>query len=247
MSSAGIINKELEWEILHYKFPLLFLLVALFAIVLFQSVSAVYSWNLQSSTGTATAWSNHKYLARADENTLYAIFVSNNNVYFTRSTNDGIDWNAPVILSILKATSEPSVNPSLLLDSGNVLHVVWQDQYYNQTKNWEIFYRSCDTALVDCTNASNWSAIADISNDSPENNYPLMAIDSSNVKHVIWQQNNEIYYTKCASNCSNSANWGAAVNVSNTATGSWNPSIVVTSDRNVGIVWEEGTTPQDIY
>src|SRR3989338_11681496 len=116
MSSAGIINKELEWEILHYKFPLLFLLVALFAIVLFQSVSAVYSWNLQSSTGTATAWSNHKYLARADENTLYAIFVSNNSVYFTRSTNDGIDWNAPVILSTLKQVYEdgnvsPSVNP----------------------------------------------------------------------------------------------------------------------------------------
>ncbi|MBI2530367.1 MAG: hypothetical protein HYW05_04455 [Candidatus Diapherotrites archaeon] len=231
------------------RFPLFCLLVALFAIVLFQGVSAVYSWNLQSSTGTATAWSNHKYLARADENTLYAIFVSDNNVYFTRSTNDGIDWNAPVLISTLKkGVREPSVNPSILLDSSNVLHVVWQDWYYSdQSKNWEIFYRSCDTALADCTNAGNWSAITDISNDAAENNYPLMAIDSGNAKHVIWQQNREIYYTKCSSNCNVAGNWSAAVNVSNTATESYNPSIVVTSDRNVGIVWEEVTTPEEIY
>lgn len=231
---------------MHNKFPLLLLLIALFAIVLLQGVSAVYSWNLQSTTGTATAWSNHKYLARADENTLYAIFVSNNNVYFTRSTNDGVDWNAPVILSTLKEGDRPSVNPSILMDSSNVLHVVWQDQYYLQTNNWEIFYRSCDTTLVDCTIAGNWSAITDISNDALENNYPLMAIDSGNVRHVIWQQNNAVYYTKCSSNCNVAGNWSAAVNVSNTAN-SWDPSIVVTSDRNVGIVWTEGTTPAAIY
>ncbi len=74
-----------------------------------------------------------------------------------------------------------------------------------------------------------------------------MAIDSGNVRHAIWQQNNEIYYTKCSSNCNVAGSWSTAVNVSNTATGSWNPSIVATSDRNVGIVWEEGTTPEDIY
>ncbi len=232
---------------MHNKFPLLLLLVALFAIVLFQGVSAVYSWDLGSDTKTATAWSNHKYLARVGENTLYATFVKGNNVYFTRSTNDGVDWNAPVILSTLKATNEPSVNPSLLIDSSGVLHIVWQDQYYNQTNNWEVFYRSCDTTLVDCTIAGNWSAITDISNDALENNYPLMAIDSSNVKHVIWQQNREIYYTKCASNCNVSGNWSYAVNVSNTATESYNPSIVVASGRNVGIVWEEVTAPAAIY
>ena len=204
---------------MHYKFPLLFLLVALLAIVLFQSVSAVYSWNLQSTTGTATAWSSRNYLTRSvDKSILYGVFVSNNNVNFIRSTDNGVNWSTPVSISTLKLVYgdggvSPSVNPSILMGSDGVLHVVWQDQYYlNGGKDWEIFYRSCDTKIADCTSASNWSAIANIPNDAAANLYPLMVIDSSNKRHIVWQQDNEIYYSTCASSCESSANWTMPVN-----------------------------------
>lgn len=97
----------------------------------------------------------------------------NNEIYYKRSTDGGLSWQADMRLTNNTATSQyPSVSVS-----GSTVHVVWQD---NRDGNDEIYYkRSADAG-------STWQTDTRLTNDALFSRFPCITVSSS-FAHVVWQ------------------------------------------------------------
>jgi len=150
----------------------------------------------------------------------------NHEIYYKRSTDGGISWEADTRLTNHNAAS---FSPSVAL-SGSVVHVVWQDA---RDVNWEIYYkRSTDGGI-------SWSADTRLTIvDTTESNYPSVTVSGS-VVHVVWQDfrdgNMEIYY-KRSTNAG--GNWSADERLTNNPSPSSKPSVAV-SGSVVHVVWDD--------
>ena len=146
-------------------------------------------------------------------------------IYYKRSTDGGINWDADIRLSIdISSSALPSI-----ATSGSIVNVVWQD-YFNGIPG--IYHkRSSDGGM-------NWGNIASLTNNTFRSDYPSIAVSGSTV-HVVWPDvhdiNYEIYYLRSTDG---GLNWGTHTRLTNNTHTSWNPSIAVSSSL-VHVVWQE--------
>ncbi|MBI2530042.1 MAG: hypothetical protein HYW05_02780 [Candidatus Diapherotrites archaeon] len=207
---------------------------------------------LNSKFYDATMYNNSRKLARsADGATLYLVYEDGNgtkpDVYFTQSADNGSSWSATINLS---DNSGASRFPAIAAASDGTIHVVWDDDTAFGIPKQEIFYKQCSGS---CTSIDNWSADLNISRTGNYSSIlPSVSMDSDNNANVVWQEyesgvQNEIYYKRCASNCGNYANWGAAANLSNNATYSNNPAIAISADGNRHVAWHDNNGQWDIW
>ena len=108
-------------------------------------------------------------------------------IYYKKSTDGGTNWTT----KRLTDNSGGSKEPSIAVDSGNRIHVVWMDL---TPVNYEIFYRKSTDG------GANWRNVKRLTWNSNHSEYPSVATDSSDNIHVVWQDytpgNLEIYYKK---------------------------------------------------
>jgi hypothetical protein len=119
--------------------------------------------------------------------------------------------------------------PSLLVDSGNNLHLLWVggDQDISYAK-WQAGTWSSPTNI---SNASGY--LADCQN---------MALDSKGYPHVVWHQvplpyylgDYQIYYAAFDGTA-----WSPPANISNSAEYCWCPKVAIDSTDTVHCVWQE--------
>jgi len=148
-------------------------------------------------------------------------------IYYKRSTDRGLSWEADTRLTTNVANSRlPSVAVS-----GSTLHVVWYDE---RVGNWEIYYkRSTD-------GGSSWGPDTRLTNDPFASFYPSVAVSGS-VVHVVWhdQRDNsgidEIYYKRSTDG---GTSWGADIRLTNNIHNQQYPSVTV-SGTVVHIVWHD--------
>lgn len=130
----------------------------------------------------------------------------NNDIFYRRSTNDGVDWG---IEQQLTTDTTSSYTPSVAV-SGNNIHVAWEDM---RDGNFEIYYKNSTD------NGQNWSSDMRLTADAGDSYHPSTAVSGSNV-HITWQDNRdgneEIYYK-----------------VSNDYGMSWDPDIRLTDDQGI--------------
>ncbi len=105
-------------------------------------------------------------------------------IYYKRSTNNGMTWSPETNLDNNPASS---YMPSIAASGMNV-HVVWYD---NRDGNYEVYYkRSTDCGV-------SWSADIRLTNDPAESNRASITASGQNL-HVVWfdqrDGNYEIYY-----------------------------------------------------
>ncbi len=147
----------------------------------------------------------------------------NTEVYYKRSTDEGISWEADVRLT---NNASPSSYPSISV-SGLEVHVVWRDY----PGNFEIYYkRSID-------GGANWSLDTRLTNNSAASYDASIAV-SGQVVHVVWYDERhgiaeEIYYKRSQDG---GASWGEDTRLTNYAGDSWAASVSV-SGSTVHIVW----------
>jgi hypothetical protein len=150
-------------------------------------------------------------------------------IYYKRSTDGGVSWEADTRLTNIPAVSEsPSVSVS-----GQVVHVVWHDN--NNGGNYEIYYkRSTDGGAT-------WEADTRLTN-APGGSYnPSVCMFGSNV-HVVWYDyrissgNAEIYHKRSTDG---GVSWEADTQLTNAPNSSWNASVAV-SGQIVHVVWQDG-------
>ena len=105
--------------------------------------------------------------------------------------------------SITEVISTESTNwswrPSLMVDSGDVVHVTWMDytDYGGSGQDWDIFYKYKN-------GDGSWSATEVVSTESTDHSwYPSLMVDSGGVVHVTWHDftdyggsgiDNDIFY-----------------------------------------------------
>jgi hypothetical protein len=147
----------------------------------------------------------------------------NYEIYYKRSTDAGVSWQADTRLTNNSAGSY-SASTSV---SGQVVHLVWEDI---RDGNYEIYYkRSTDGGV-------SWGADIRLTNSTAVSDYPSVGVSGQFV-HIAWYDdrdgNNEIYYKRSTDG---GISWGADTRVTNDTAQSYGPSVSV-SGQTLHIVW----------
>jgi len=146
-------------------------------------------------------------------------------IYYKRSTDDGISWGADTRLTNDPASSQLST----VAVSGNVVYVMWYDL---RNGAGEIYYkRSIDAGL-------SWSDDIRLTNNAGVSSNPSVTISGQFV-HVVWEDetigNYKIYYKRSTDG---GTSWESDVQLTNNSAMSWRPSVSV-SGSVVHVVWTD--------
>jgi hypothetical protein len=138
------------------------------------------------------------------------------------------DWS---VAQRLTWDSEWSEDPAIAIDSGDNIHIVWDD---DRPGNAEIYYKNSPDG------GTTWSDARRITWTSNFSLNPAIAVDSSDHLHVVWEEftvtNNEFYYK---SSPDGGATWSAVRRITWTSGSSSNPALAVDSDDKIHVVWSE--------
>lgn len=162
---------------------------------------------------------------------------SNAEIYFKRSTNNGVTWSSDIRLT---TASGHSKYPSIAAH-GSYVYVVWCDK---RDGNWEIYMRRSENYGASWPGGSYYQRLTF---NSASSYYPRVAVYDRKV-HVVWHDyrdgNSEIYYKRSTDNA---FHWGADTRLTfNTAISRY---ASVAAYRNfVYVAWHDRRPGQyDIY
>ena len=155
----------------------------------------------------------------------------NEEIYYKRSTNGGLSWDADMRLT----NNSYSSSLSSITVSGSVVNVVWQDK---RDENWEIYYkRSTDGGAM-------WDTDTRLTSNPASSTNPSIAVSGS-IIHVVWYDtrdgNEEIYYKH---SINGGLSWDADIRLTNNSYSSSIPNIAV-SGTVVHVVWQENIDGND--
>jgi len=196
----------------------------------------------KKSTDNGISWSiDDKLTSNPSEPGIPSLAVSGNNIhivwhdlrdgnweiYYKRSTDNGITWQPDVRL-----TNDASISERASIATwNNSIYVVWQDERDNDK---EIYFK------ISTDNGANWSGDVRLTNSLGESETPTLAVEETNI-NVVWSDsrngigNGEVYYKKSTDA---GLNWSEDIRITNTPSASGRPSIAVSSNF-VHISWNE--------
>jgi hypothetical protein len=160
---------------------------------------------------------------------------SNNEIYYKRSTDAGVNWGTDTRLT---SNSSDSRYPSVAV-SGSVIHVVWYD---NRDGNNEIYYKRSTDAGV------SWGADTRLTNNTGNSQSPSVAVTGS-VVHIAWEDNRnanyDIYYKRSSDG---GISWGTDVRMTNNNSSYSASASITVSGSVVHVVWYDNRDGnQEIY
>ena len=199
-----------------------------------RSVNGGQSWGPVKRLTRTTGHSGSPAIAVDSSNAVHLAWretPGNAQIFYRRSKDGGATWG-----SIRNISQSPahSWDPKMAVDSNDGIHVVWEDC---TPGNFEIFHRCSKDG------GATWSANKRLTRTPGSSSVPAIAIDSSNVIHVVWHDqtpgNFEIFHT-CSKD--GGATWSPVRRLTRTPGGSFNPAIAIDSSKAIHLVWE-GSTP----
>ena len=161
-------------------------------IYLKRSTTGGASWGADTRLTNATGQSWYPSIT-AVGSTIHLVWEDrrngNNNpdIYYKRSTDDGVTWGNDMRISASDNASKPSISAY-----GSVVHVVWEDSPYF---NIDVYHRYSVNAGV------NWQNITQLTFDTTYQRNASVSVSGSTA-HVIWEDsrhgvyNTEIYYRR---------------------------------------------------
>ena len=155
------------------------------------------------------------------------------------NTGKGWDDNYTIICETTGNDNWATMDPSVIIDSDNKIHLVWKDAHTG-IKN--IYYKN----YINGT----WSSRTSISLTDNASDRPIISIDGQDNLFVVWEEKTDgIYYDIVYKKYTNNTNtWEEIINVSNTSRiDSKHPSIPTFTKDSLLIIWTEGEGfPYDI-
>lgn len=152
-------------------------------------------------------------------------------IYYKRSTNGGLSWKT----KRLTWNFGYSYHQSITHDSGSNIHVVWHDDTFGAAE--VCFKKSTNEGTTWMNKRLSWN---------PGNSwFPVIAIDSNNFIHVVWNDDMNGGYTNFKIFYKRSTDGGITWDVTKRLT--WNtdnsylPAIAVDSMNNIHVVWGDNT------
>jgi hypothetical protein len=155
-------------------------------------------------------------------------FPGNEEIFYKHSTDSGLTWSG---ITRLSWNSRESRNPQVVSDSGNNIHVVWDNLLLPKCA---ILYKSSTDG------GTTWSRVTRLTWNG--GSFPSITADAGKGIHVVWinlfYNNWEIFYK----NSTNSgATWSGTTRLTWNEGGSFYPSIAADSDSRIHVVWHDDT------
>jgi len=150
----------------------------------------------------------------------------NNEIYYKRSTDGGLNWGLDTRLTNDADVSHYACGTV----SGLNVHVVWAE---NRNGNTEIYYkRSTD-------GGANWGVDTRLTNNTSNQEHPIVSVSDSSV-HVVWLDARDGTFSEVYFNHSSDggATWGADTRLTNDPSKTWFPSVAV-ADMVVHVVFQD--------
>src|SRR2546427_6050763 len=156
----------------------------------------------------------------------------NNEIFFTRSTDNGNSFSSPNNIS--NTLAGDSINPQVAA-SGNNVYVTWQDDNHSPG-TYQIF------TITSSNNGAIFGFSQQLSSTSGISSNPLVSASISNV-YIVWQGDpgsgfNEVYFARSTNS---GVSYSAALDLSSDSGDSGSPSIAI-SGSNVDLSWIDSTT-----
>ena len=182
---------------------------------------------LTNDPGWSTTSFNNAWCIASSGDTVHVVWYDNRDgnyeIYYKRSTDNGINWGPDTRLTDNSASSE---YPALAV-SGSFVHIVWYDF---RDGNYEIYYKHSTDG------GTNWEADVQLTFNSYPSYCPSLSVSNSIVS-VVWidgrDSNWEIYYKRSTDK---GITWDSDTRLTNASSDSFNPSVSVTGS-NVNVVW----------
>jgi hypothetical protein len=206
--------------------------------------------NIRINTDSGSDSQYHPAIAVDSEGNIYAVWGDYRNgdidIYFAKSTDKGATWSDPNIKINTDVGTSSQLNPSIAVDTGDNIYVVWEDF---RNDNHDIYFsNSSDGGMT-------WLATNVIINSDvgTAGQYsPSIAINSNGGIYVVWEDyrngNGDIYF---ANSTDGGIRWTDPNTKINNDTGSFDqyyPALDVDQADNVYCVWEDNRNgDSDIY
>jgi hypothetical protein len=152
---------------------------------------------------------------------------NNSNILFSRSSDGGVTFSAPMNLSNSKRFP---FDPRIAVDSHGGINVVWND---GGPGNLDIlFSRSTDGGLT-------FSPPLNVSHDPDSSAAPQIATDSAGNIFVAWESDSGVLGVLFSRSVDGGVTFSAPLMVSTNTGGSISPRLAVDLAGNVNFVWED--------
>jgi hypothetical protein len=129
-----------------------------------------------------------------------------------------VTWTKP---SNLSSTAEIAQMPTVEVDSSDVVHAAWSEDYPANSA-YDVFY----------SNSINWASKTNVTDSSTDSYNPEMTTDASDVVHMTWSEGIDVFYA-------NSANWTVQTNASSSGPTSLDSTIGVATTGVVHMAYAE--------
>jgi len=204
-----------------------------------RSTDAGLSWGADTRLTNNTA-SSYLPSVAVSGSTVHVLWTDNRDgnyeIYYKRSTNEGLSWGADTRLTNNDSVSE---NPSVAVSSSDV-HIVWDD---NRDGNYKIYYKHSTNEGL------SWGADTRLTNSDSASYIPSVAVSSSAVHVVWWDHRDGIFETYYKLSTNAGLSWGTDTRLSNSISGSFSPSVAIAGSV-VNVVWSDirdGNDNEEIY
>jgi hypothetical protein len=200
--------------------------------------------------GNNTGFNGFPQIASSGSN-VYVVWTNNfqeknGQIFFTRSTDNGTNFDSPFILHQTKDDGSGSMilSPRLIAESrNNSVYLVWHSGRVVQHADVKALIS--DVFFTRSTNnGASFGEIMNLSNYSGWSVDPQIAVSQDNNVYVVWTNNfqekyGKVYFTRSTNN---GASFGEIMNLSNYSGWSVDPQIAVSQDNNVYVVWTNNAT-----
>jgi len=188
------------------------------------------TWNSGYSTGPSIAAGSGGvvHVAWSD----YSVPLGE--IFYKRSTDSGGTWTG---LQRLTWNSGISWPPSVAVDSGNKVHIIWGDR---TPGNFEIFYKSSTDG------GQTWTGLQRLTWNSGDSRSQSIASDISGGIHVVWRDdspgNDDLFYKRSTDG---GATWLGLVRLTWNSYPSLEPSIAADTSSGIHVVWRDSMLTND--
>jgi hypothetical protein len=184
---------------------------------------------INSSNGLSLCANNTNSIV-TNGNTIHMVYdvgMGYHSVYYIRSDNNGISWDAPKLLSV---NINYSILPTISI-SNNILHVSW----YTNGIDYNIYY----TKSTD--NGDSWDSARAIENNVNKSVNPSIISEGSNV-YVAWSDDRSgIYQIYFKYSSDQGESWSSDILVSNESNDCVYPSICISKTTDYNIKYKRST------
>ncbi|TRZ52769.1 MAG: hypothetical protein D4S01_02360 [Dehalococcoidia bacterium] len=188
-------------------------------------------------TTSTPAYNNARTMVKDSSGNLWIVYpkyATGTQIYCNKSTDNGITWTNETAIT---TGNYNRYAPAIAIDSSNNLHVVWYGQHAGSTSYYQIRY------VKYTASTTSWGTPESLTTEASEHQqYPSIAVDSSDNLHVVWWGQhsgsttyNQIRYRKYTLG---TTTWETIVNLTTEASEHQQyPSIAVDPSDNLHVVW----------